>query len=164
MARMVDLAVTTYWWVTTIANPNAPTAAEITAGKNISSFLTTATSFGADDSDTVSEKSITETSQIDVPTVQKYMASLEYFRDYTTNAPSTSDLSTVFAGQNEQGYLVRRIGFPSSTAIASGQKVEVGKFIADVPKYRGGEGNGFVKASVKLLQQGFYTASATIAS
>ena len=75
MARMVDLAVTTYWWVETIANPLAPTATEITAGENISQYLTTATTFGADDSDTVSEKAITETAQIDVPTIQKYAAS-----------------------------------------------------------------------------------------
>lgn len=163
MARMVDLAVTTYWWVTTLADPAAPTATEITAGKNISQFLTTATTFGADDSDTVSEKAITETAQIDVPTIQKYAASLEFFRDFTASAPSTQDLSTVFQGKNEQGYLVRRIGFPSSTAAASTQKVEIGKFIADVPKYRGGEGNGFVKGSVKMLQQGYYAANVAIA-
>jgi len=163
MARMVDLAVTTYWWVETIANPLAPTATEITAGENISQYLTTATTFGADDSDTVSEKAITETAQIDVPTIQKYAASLEFFRDFTANAPSATDLSNIFQGGNEQGYLVRRIGYPSSTAVASTQSVEIGKFIADVPKYRGGEGNGFVKGSVKMLQQGFYKANVDVA-
>lgn len=164
MARMVDLAVTTYWWVTTIADPAAPTVAELTAGKNISQYLTTATTFGADDSDTVSEKAITETAQIDVPTIQKYAASLEFFRDFTSGAPSANDLSNTFQGANEQGYLVRRIGFAATAAPVAAQKVEVGKFIADVPKYRGGEGNGFVKGSVKLLQQGFYKANAAVAA
>src|SRR5664279_1725075 len=114
-----------------------------------------------EDSDTVSEKSITETAQIDVPTIQKYSGSLELFRDYTTGVPSASDFTSYFAGANEAGYIVRRVGLPSTTAYASGQKLEVYKFVADPPHLTGGTGSGYVKGTVKLLPQGVFSLVAT---
>jgi hypothetical protein len=50
MARMVDQAITTYWWVSGdagIANPDSPTAAALTAGKNITQYLAAATKAAA---------------------------------------------------------------------------------------------------------------------
>src|SRR5690348_235365 len=129
MARLIDLAVTKVAWVTTIATPSAPTAAELTAGKDLGPYLTTNYKVGMEDSDTVSEKSITETAEIVVPTIQKYSGMLELFRDFTTGAPSANDFTTFFLGASELGYIVRRTGTPSSTAFASAQKVEVYKFI-----------------------------------
>lgn len=166
MARLVDLTVTKVAWVPTIANPAAPTAAELTGAgvKDLGPYLTTNYSLGAEDSDTVSERSITESAEIMVPTIQKYAGSLELFRDFTTGAPSTSDFTTYFTGANESGYVVRRVGLPSSTAFAAAQKVEVYKFVADVPKLTGGTGSGYVKGTVKLLPQGVFSLNAVVAS
>jgi hypothetical protein len=164
MARLIDLAVTKVAWVVSIANVAAPAAAaELNAGttKDLGVYLTTGYHVGMEDSDTVSEKSITETAQIDVPTIQKYSGMLELFRDFTTGAPSASDFTAIFAGANEAGYIVRRVGLPSSTAFASGQKMEVYKFVADPPHLTGGTGSGYVKGTVKLLPQGVFSLVAT---
>ena len=163
MARLIDLAVTKCSWVTTIATPSAPTAVELTAGKDLGPYLTTNYKVAMEDSDTVSEKSITETAEIVVPTIQKYSGMLELFRDFTTGAPSASDFTTYFLGASELGYFVRRTGIPSSTAYASSQKVEVYKFIADPPKFSPGSGSGYVKGTVKLLPQGVFYLQATVA-
>lgn len=166
MARMVDLAVVRYDWVEDIADPLDPTVAELNAGENISQYLTTNTSFGAEDPDTVSERGITDTVQIDVPTIEKVAATLEFFRDITlgTGALTADDLTNIFTGANEQGYLVRRLGLPHTTAYAAAQTVEIGKFIASKPKIRGGEGTGYLKASVKLNQAGFYEFGVVVAA
>lgn len=164
MARLIDLAVTKVAWVVTIANVAAPaTATELNAGttKDLGPYLTTNYKIGMEDSDTVSEKSITETAEIQVPTIQKYAGMLELFRDFTTGVPSASDFTAIFAGANETGYIVRRTGLPSSTAFASGQKMEVYKFVADPPHLTGGTGSGYVKGTVKLLPQGVFSLVAT---
>lgn len=162
MARSIDLLVTRYDWVTTIADPLAPTVAELTAGAALSIYLTASTKFGAADSDTVSEKGITDNTEIVVPTIQKAEAMLEWFRDLTSGAASANDLSTKFAAANETGYLVRRIGLPYTTAYIAAQKIEIGKFIADQPVYSAGSGSGYLKATTKLLPAGFYKANITV--
>jgi hypothetical protein len=164
MARLIDLAVTKVAWVTTIASVSAPaTATELNAGttKDLGPYLTTNYKVGMEDSDTVSEKSITETAQIDVPTIQKYSGMLELFRDFTTGVPSASDFTSFFAGANETGYIVRRTGKASSVAFAVGDKLEVYKFVADPPKLTAGSGSGYVKGTVKLLPQGVFSLTAT---
>lgn len=166
MARLIDLAVTKVAWVPTIASVSAPTAAELTAGtvKDLGPYLTTNYKVGMEDSDTVSEKSITETAEIVVPTIQKYSGMLELFRDFTSGAPSANDFTSFFAGANETGYIVRRTGTPSSTAFAATQKVEVYKFVADAPVFAPGSGSGYVKGTVKLLPQGVFALQATVAA
>lgn len=164
MARLIDLAVVKIAWVTTIANVAAPAAAtELNAGstKDLGIYLTTNYKLGMEDSDTVSERSVTESAEIQVPTIQKYSGMLELFRDYTAGAPAATDFTSYFAGASELGYIVRRVGLPSTTAFASGQKMEVYKFIADPPHLTGGTGSGYVKGTVKLLPQGVFSLNAT---
>lgn len=164
MARLIDLGVVKVAWVATIVDVAAPAAsAELNAGttKDLGVYLTTNYKVGMEDSDTVSERSVTETAEIQVPTIQKYSGMLELFRDFTTGAPTANDFTSWFAGASELGYLVRRVGLPSSTAFASGQKMEVYKFIADPPHLTGGTGSGYVKGTVKLLPQGVFSLVAT---
>ena len=167
MARLIDLAVTKVAWVATIANVAAPAAAtELNAGttRDLGPYLTTNYSVGMEDSDTVSERSITESAEIQVPTIQKYAGMLELFRDFSAGAPTATDFTAWFAGANETGYIVRRVGLASTTAFASGQKLEVYKFVADPPKLTGGTGSGYVKGTVKLLPQGVFSLTATAAT
>lgn len=166
MARLIDLAVTKVAWVPSsvgIANVQAPgVSSELTVAgvKDLGPYLTTNYKVGMEDSDTVSEKSITETAEIVVPTIQKYSGMLELFRDFTTGAPSASDFTTFFLGASESGFIVRRTGKASSVAFGVGDVLEVYKFIADPPKFSPGSGSGYVKGTVKLLPQGVFALAA----
>lgn len=167
MARLIDLAVTKVAWVPSsvgIANIQSPdVSSELTAAgvKDLGPYLTTNYKVGMEDSDTVSEKSITETAEIVVPTIQKYSGMLELFRDFTSGAPTAVvDFTNYFLGASEVGYIVRRTGKASSVAFATGDVLEVYKFIADPPKFAPGSGSGYVKGTVKLLPQGVFALAA----
>lgn len=160
MPRIVDLNTTTYWWVpgdTGIANPDAVSAAVLTSTLNISPFVVTTTSINPVSSDTVTEKGITDTSNAVVPTIGNFEGTLVLFRDLTAGAPTANDpLTTIGATAGIVGWIVRRIGFASTTAAAATQKVSVFKFMTDNPQVSGGQGDGYLKATIPLLQQGTF--------
>src|SRR5665647_125892 len=90
MARTIDLNVTTYWWIpgdAGIANPDAVSAAVLTAGTNISVYLHSSTSINATSSDTVSEKGITDVANVVTPIIGNYEGTLVGFRDMTAGVP-----------------------------------------------------------------------------
>lgn len=163
MARLIDLAVTKVSWVTTLTSITSPAITELNAVgvKDLGPYLTTNYKITMEDSDTVSEKSITETAQIDVPTIQKYSGMLELFRDFTSGAPTAVvDFTAYFAGANEAGFIVRRVGKASSVTYTAGDVVEIYKFVADPPHFTAGTGSGYVKGTVKLLPQGVFNLKA----
>ena len=158
MARIVDLNVTTYWWVpgdTGIADVNSPSAAALTAGMNISEYVVTSTSVQPTASETVNERAITDVANVVVPTIGNYEGSLVLFRDFTAGAPTEDDLLETFTGR-PVGFIVRRIGKASTEAAAAGDVLDVFKFMADNPQSMGGTGEGYLKLTVPLLQQGVY--------
>lgn len=160
--KTVDLGITRVWWVTTIAALPALTAAELTAGKELSKSLLPDYMFGADASTTVSERDITALFDSDTPTIGKYKGSLHLFRKLlTTGLAGTDDLLTTFSGL-PHGYLVRRVGPPATQAPASADVVDVGEFVADVPQQEAGTGSGFLKLTVPLLAQGYYYPAITL--
>lgn len=155
MPRMVDLNATTYWWVTGEAEP--ATAAAVTAGVNISQYVVASTKVGPTSSDTVSEKSITDTSNAVVPVIGNYEGTLVLFRDLTAGAPTANDpLATIAAASGVVGWIVKRVGYASTVAAAAAQKVDRFKFMTDTPQKSGGEGDGYLKVTIPLLQQGSY--------
>jgi hypothetical protein len=160
--KTVDLGITRVWWVTTIAALPAITAAEITAGKDISKSLLPDYSFGADASTTVSERDITALFDSNTPTIGKYKGSLHLFRKLlVTGIAGSDDLLTAFTGL-PHGYLVRRVGPPATQALAAADVVDVGEFIADVPQQEAGTGSGFLKLTIPLLSQGYYYPSLAV--
>ena len=164
MARIVDLGVTKYVWVSGdagITNVAAPSAAAANAGKDISPFVVTSTTVGPTASDTVNERAVTDTSNAVVPTIGNYEGTLNLFRDYTDGAPSTEDLLETFV-DGEVGFLIRRLGKPASDQFAAGDVVEVYKFRADNPQPQGGAGDGYLKLTVPLLQQGLFKVNAVV--
>ena len=163
VARLVDLGVTKLWWVTAMTIAGQPTSTEISAGKDLSTLLLPDYEFTADSSTTISERSVTAVVDSSTPTIGKVKASLDLFRlfDSVTKLPDTTDFEQAFIG-NPAGWLVRRIGLPNTTAVASGQKVELANFIADVPQKMGGQGTGFLKLTVPLLSQGLYFPTFTL--
>lgn len=162
MPRIVDLGVTKYAWVPTIGDVNAPTVTELTAGKDISQYVVTSTTVGPAASDTVNERAITDTANVVVPTIGNYEGNLVLFRDYANGTPSTDDALTTFKS-GDVGYLVRRVGKAYDVAFAASDQVEVYKFMVDQPQVQGGTGEGYLKATIGLLQQGQFSTDAVVA-
>lgn len=160
MARTIDLNVTTYWWIpgdAGIANPDAVSAAVLTAAQNISQYLHSSTSVNPTSSDTVSEKGITDVANVVTPIIANYEGTLVGFRDLAAGVPTANDLlTTVGSAAGVLGWLVRRKGFASSAAAAATQKVDVFKFATDTPQVSGGQGDGMLKATIPLLPQGVF--------
>lgn len=163
MPRIVDLGVTKYAWADTIANVAAPTTAELTGATELSSLVVTTTAVGPTASDTVNERSVTDTSNAVVPTVGNYEGNLVLFRDFTAGVPTSgTDPMETFGAAGVVGYLIRRLGKPASDAFAAADKVEVYKFMTDTPQPQGGTGDGYLKLTVPLLQQGSFSVNATV--
>ena len=166
MARIVDLNVTRYDFVpgvTGLTTPNAPKVTELSAGtvKALSPYVVTTTNINPTASDTVNEKGITDTSNAVVPTIGNFEGSLVLFRDFTTGAPTANDPMSIFTGVGVVGWIVRRLGLPASTAWAVGQKVDVFLVMSDNPQQSGGQGDGYLKLTCPLLQQGQMALGAT---
>jgi hypothetical protein len=169
MPRIVDLGITKYLWVPTggISSVTAPTVAELTAGtvKDITTFVVTTTAVQSSASDTTNEKAISDTSNVVVPTIGNYEGNLVLFRDFTSGAPTSSvDLLATFSAAGIVGYIVRRVGKTYSTAIVATDVVDVFKFMTDNPQIQGGTGEGYLKLTVPLLQQGSFKVGAVVAA
>lgn len=159
MPRMVDLNVTTYWWIPSTTGTLADvTVTKLTPAANISKYVVSTTTLGPTASDTVSERSITDTSNAVVPTIGNYEGTLVLFRDYeSTGVLATTDpLTTIAKKSGVTGWVVRRIGKPSTAAAAAADVVEAYLFMTDNPQTPGGAGDGYLKATVPLLQQGVF--------
>lgn len=170
MARLVRLKNTRLLWVsgtaaTTLAGIyTAPTVASLTPGTGIVAIhanMTKNYDVAMDDSDSITELGVDDDSKIEVPTIRSYHGSLEFFRDFdaTTNLPTASDC-TALISENQLGFLVKREGLPSATAIAADQIVELYQFRTDVWKFS--KEDGLIKASIKLWQQGKYATQAEV--
>jgi hypothetical protein len=154
--KLPDLGVTRVFWVTTIAAWPAITAAEVNAGVEISKSLLPDYKFGATATNTIKERDITALFDAETPTIKTYGGSLHLFRKLLgTGLAGTDDLLTTFTGL-PHGYLVRRTGPLATQAIATGDVVDAGEFIADEPEQESGTGSGFLKIMVPLLAQGYY--------
>jgi len=168
MARIVDLGVTQYLWipgVDGIANELAPTVAELTAAgaKNISTQVVTTTSIDAAGSDTVNERSVTDVSNAIVPTVGNYEGSLVMFRDYESGAATANDPLTIIGDEvGAVGWIARRVGKPAATAPAADDLYDLFLVMIDNPQTSGGTGEGYLKATFPLLQQGRFKKAATV--
>jgi len=167
MSRLVDLNITRLVWISSATLTAYPTlsAATLNAANYLSPYVLPDYTLMADTSDSVNEKSITDTATSEVPTIGKYKATLHVFRDYTTAAvPSAVDPLTIFQGNYEDGYLIRRVGKPASSVIVSGDIVEAYRFKADVPQIAAGTGSGFVKVTIPFFPQGAFNIAITCVS
>lgn len=168
MARKVDQGVTKLSWVPGvdgIADVSAPTLLELndSAVWDLTCFMVTTYEVRADASDTTNERAVCDVANVVTPTIQNYMGNLILFRDYNddTNVFTVDDVLTRMAYQSI-GWFVRRLGLSKDTAYADGQQVEVYKFMVDNPQMQGGTGEGYLKATVPLLQQGVFDLAAII--
>lgn len=167
MPRMVDQGVTKLFWVpgnAGIANAAAPTTTELNLGVDLTCIMVSTYEVRADASDTTNERAVCETANVVAPTIQNYMGNLALFRqlDATTGVPETDDPINTFE-YGALGWFVRRLGKPYTTAWTAADQVEVYKFMSDTPQIQGGTGEGYLKATVPLLQQGTFDLKAVVA-
>jgi hypothetical protein len=120
MARRTYEEYTTVWWVPTIADHNAPTVAEITAGTDISAFLPKDGVKVGFKNDTVDNNDITSAFNPQIPGSYSASASFTFFRDDT--ADTAWDL---FKTRNTYGHVVVRRMVPVTQVVADGDLVEV---------------------------------------
>ncbi|ALY08390.1 major tail protein [Arthrobacter phage Amigo] len=155
MAKMMS-PNTTIWWVPLagIANPMAPTVAEINAGTNISCAIVTGYTLGATASDTDDSKSICDDANVQTPTFDNYEASLTFFRsDLTAVTAIYQTAFNLFKTPRVEGYLVSRQGKKSDQVAASNDLVSVYRVISDSPQDLDAEGSA-VQFTVPFLPQG----------
>jgi hypothetical protein len=164
----VDQGVTRLTWVPGedgIEDIEAPTLAELAAGRDLTCTMVSTYEVRMDGSDTTSERAVCETSNVDVPTMSNYTARFELFRqwDPVLEAWETED-PLEWLDYKSVGYFVRRLGFSKDTAYAAGQSVEVFKLMADEAQTQGGTGQGYLKATVPMFKQGSATTRAVVAA
>lgn len=165
--RVVDLGKTKLAWVPDIADPSAPTVAELDAGVDLTCLMTTAYEVRADTSDTVSEKAVCERFNSDTPTAGNYMGNLVLFRQWDDTAgewDATEDPTKLFPTAGALGFFVRREGLDWEDAWAADQEIETYKFATDNPQTAGGTDQGYQKATVPLHKQGVMHLDAVVAA
>lgn len=164
MAKMMS-PNTAIWWVpdSVTWNPDLPSAALLTAARNISCAIVSGYTLNATDSDTDDSTSICDGANSGVPTFYNYEANITFFRDADV-AATTSDFAKAFAffkAGKAGGYLVRRVGYLSTVAAAVGHKVSSYKVISDNPQDNA-EDNGPVQYTVPFLPQGRMALTKTL--
>jgi len=157
--RLVDNGITRYDWIPVtadspgIADPDNPTIAELSAGTNITLMVARATSINAAASDTVNDPGVVETANIVVPSLGNYEGTLVLFRSYANGTLDDDDLGTTIRAGG-MGFVVRRLGKSYDVAHDPADTVSLFKFLPDNPSSSGGSGDGYVKSTYPLLQQG----------
>lgn len=156
MAKMMS-PNTTIWWVPESANwnPAAPSAALLTAARNISCAVVSGYTLNATESDTDDSTSICDGANVELPTYYNYEANITFFRE-SDIANTTSDYAKAFAffkDGRKSGWLVRRVGHVSSVAAAAAQVVSSYKVISDYPQDVVEDG-GPIEFTVPFLPQG----------
>lgn len=159
MSRKGTTGESRVWFLTTCADPSAPTVAEITAGVDLTPFLTrdgfdapqTAAQIDASDASTRRNKNIP--GNID--------AGLVTLRAYRDSVTGDDDAWTALA-MDTAGYIVERPFGGSTVAAAAGQKVNVftGSVASRSPQAWGDEARKFVvEFSVSDLDEGVSVAA-----
>jgi hypothetical protein len=126
MADSLSDGRTRVHWVTTISNINSPTAAEINAGVNLTSFLTPDGLVGFEP----------ETADVDVSALDSVFDTkvagrasfsgtlLRLKKNAAADNPSADTRYDLFV-RDLAGYVVIRRDLPAGTAVSAAQKVEV---------------------------------------
>jgi hypothetical protein len=136
-----------------------PTSAIIDEGIELTSAIAwDSYELGATDSNKIDDRGIVDTGAVQERGFAQFSGSLMFFRGITSE--TTGAYAEAFAafkaatdGTRPQGYLVTRIGIPSTTALDYPQKLNVFKFIADA-FMDNTEGEDSVKFMVNFAPQG----------
>jgi hypothetical protein len=113
------------WLVPTIADPSAPTVAEITAGVDISCYLTPDGYAPTADQATITDDRLCSTETFGQPGRKTRGLTLTGIDN--TNSPHEDDANELVDTlvEGTEMFVVRRRGIPYTTAVAADQKVSV---------------------------------------
>jgi hypothetical protein len=145
----------------------SPMDVDITGGIDLTSAIAwDSYELGSTDSNKIDDRGIIDTGAVQERGFAQFSASLMFFRgvtDETTGAyyEAYEAFKAATDGTRPQGYLVTRIGVPTTTAVAAGQKVNVFKFIADA-FMDNTEGEDSVKNMVKFAPQAMLGVNVTV--
>ena len=159
MADLISDGNTKVVWVTSIANINAPTAAELNAGSDWTQRLTPdglKTDPTTADVDTSSLASQFTTNQ---PGRRSYSCEITFKRGSTP----TEDQPYTTLSYNTAGYLAVRRGTAYATAFATGDRVEVYPVTAAEPQNVAPAANEVLKVTVELKVTSDPATHATVA-
>lgn len=130
----------TVWWVPDppgIANVNAPTAAEINAGTNISCAMAADFTLGWTERDTDDTAGLCDDANVQNPLRKNFEATLTFFldEDPTDVTSIYNTVREIFSTPLQAGYLVQRIGgHPRTSPLAvDGDLVTVFKVLSGDP-------------------------------
>jgi len=156
MAKMMS-PNTTIWWVPESANlnPLAPSAALLTVARNISCAVVSGYTLNATDSDVDDSTSICDGANVELPTFYNYEANITFFRDsdLVTTTTDYAKAFNFFKTGRSIGWLVRRLGYPSTQAAAAAQVVSVYKVMSDISQDVVAD-SGPIQFTVPFAQQG----------
>jgi hypothetical protein len=131
---------TSIWWITDPSyNPDAPQAALLTPARNISCAIEQGYTLGPTTSDTDDSSTICDNANTTTFTLPNYEGSLTMFREGDL-AATTTDFAKAWsffkAGtvNQQEGYLVRRVGYTRDVPATAGQEVSSFRFIPDNPQ------------------------------
>ncbi|MBG0828557.1 hypothetical protein HS041_12335 [Planomonospora sp. ID67723] len=162
MGKRLSDGNTKVTFVSTIANINAPTVAELTDSGNIT-CENTITADGLKigiEQGAVTGDTLASTQTFEGPGRTKAGIDLTFFRD--SSAASDRMWSDMTNGTD--GYLVVRRGVAAATAYSAGQKVAVYTVTCGEPSELAPEAETYDRAMIKLFPSGTYTREATVAA
>lgn len=146
------------------ADPTKATLTELQAGIDAACRITSDSTLGATDDNTVNDPALCDTVSADVPTTSKYDGTWNIFRyfDATTKNPETGVAGDIgdglFAAMKELGttlYIAKRqTGKLSTDAWTADDPYELYEVMTGTPQDSDGE--GYIKKSVKLYVQRKY--------
>ena len=156
-----------YWWIPDggIADIDAPTAAEINAGVNVSqSIAVDGTSVTASESSDIDDRAITDAGNATSAGFAQYEAALNTFRP--SDPSDTNDPYAVtynlWKTQRVAGYIVKRLLVPWTQEAAAGEMVSVFKVLSDYTA-DDTEGEDSVKLLIQFLAQGQLSVNTFVA-
>lgn len=164
MAKMLAAQNRKLSWVTTIADPSAPTVAELTAGVSLECIVSAQNfQLGVTDEETITDPAMCSNANAQAPGRVTYGGEMDFFRDDTP----ASDLAwTTFTGAGLHGYLVLRVGAPYTDAYAAADAVMVYEMVTGTPMMQTPDNNvtGYEKFRQRFLGQGVFDEHAVVAA
>lgn len=157
MADIISDGMTKVSWVTTISNIAAPTTSELNAGVALETFITPDGLNITTSTDGVDNTSIASTQSTQVAGRRNDDLEVTFKQQGQSAAPWTT-----FASR-PSGYLVVRRGVATSTAYASGQKLQVWTAQAGDRQMISPAPNEVEKFSVKFFVSGTVNDASSIA-
>lgn len=168
MAKMMNPKVTV-WWVpegTVGFDPDAPSAAVLTAARNISCAIVSGYTLNPTDPDTDGTTTICQSANVETPTFSNYEANITFLREAVgedeDNTSAYYRAFEFFKHPDAAGYLVRRVGYRESVAAAAGQEVSSFYVSSDYAQDVVPDDGGPIQFTVPFLPQGKMALNKTL--